>query len=194
MLENYREIIWLITVVIGIYAYYPYIRDILLGKTKPHIFSWIVFVIMDIIAFFIQFGDNAGPGAWGILTTGIGAFVVFLLAIKYGEKSITNSDIVAFVFALVCIVFYVILKNPFLSQIMIFAILLLAMYPTMRKSFHKPHEETLSVYSVAVLRSLLSILAAINISFLTIGLSVFIICLNSVFISLVLIRRKQLAV
>lgn len=69
--------------VIGIYAYYPYIRDILRGKNKPHIFSWIVFVIMDIIAFLIQFNDNAGPGAWGILTTGIGALVVFLLALKY---------------------------------------------------------------------------------------------------------------
>lgn len=193
MLENYREIIWLVTVIIGIYAYYPYIRDILLGKTKPHIFSWIVFVIMDIIAFFIQFSDNAWPGAWGILTTGIGAFVVFMLAIKYGEKSITKTDIIAFVLALISMVFYVFLKNPYLSQIMIFAILMLAMYPTIRKSYHKPNQETLSVYSIAVLRSFLSILAAINISFLTIGLWVFIICLNSIFISMVLMRRRQLA-
>lgn len=189
-----KSIIWLVTIAIGIYAYYPYIRDILRGENKPHIFSWIVFVIMDTIAFLIQFGDNAGPGAWGILTTGIGAFIVFLLALKYGEKNITRSDIWAFVLALVCIIFYVVLKNPYYSQIMIFSILLFAMYPTARKTYHKPGEETLSVYTVAILRSLLSIVAAINISFLTIGLSVFIICLNSIFVTMVLIRRKQLKI
>lgn len=188
---DYRTIIWLITIIIGIYAYYPYIRDILKWKTKPHIFSWLVFVIMDIVAFFIQFGDNAWPGAWGILTTWIGALVVLLLAIKYWEKNITKSDVFALCLALGSVVFYVLLKNPVYAQIMIFVILSSAMYPTFRKSYHKPGEETLSLYGIAVIRSILSIFAAINISFLTIGLSVFIISINTLFITMVLLRRKK---
>ncbi len=91
-----------------------------------------------------------------------------------------------------CIVFYVVLKNPLYSQFMVFSILLLAMYPTARKSYNKPTQENLSVYTVAVVRSMLSIIATINISFLTVGLPIFIICLNGLFISMVLIRKKQL--
>ncbi len=189
---DYRAILWIITVIIGIYAYYPYITDILKWETKPHIFSWIVFFIMDLVAFFIQYWDNAWPGSWGILTTWVGAFIVVLLSTRYWEKSITNTDIVAFILALGAIVFYVILKNPLYSQFMVFAILLLAMYPTARKTYHKPHQENLSVYTVAILRSILSIFAVINLSFLTIGLPAFIIFLNTLFISMSLIRKKQL--
>jgi len=188
----YREILWVISVVIWICAYYPYIRDVLKWLTKPHLFSWIVFVIMDMIAFLIQFWDNAWPWSWGIFTTGVWAFVVMSLAVKYGEKHITKSDIFAFVLALISLVFYVILKNPLYSQLLVFSILLLAMYPTFRKSYIKPYEETLAVYTVAVVRSIISIFASINISFLTIGLPIFIICLNGVFVSMILVRRKQL--
>lgn len=94
--------------------------------------------------------------------------------------------------ALMCVLFYVVLSNPYYSQIMIFFILLFAIYPTARKSYHKPYEETLSVHTVAILRSILSIFAVVNISFLTVGLSVFIVCLNTIFVSMVVIRREEL--
>lgn len=189
---DYKSILWIITILIWIYAYYPYIRDILKGKTKPHIFSWIVFVIMDIVAFFIQYWDNAGPWAWGILTTGIWALIVLILALKNWEKNITKSDLIALFLALGSVVFYILLNNPVYAQIMIFIILASAMYPTFRKSYHKPSQETLSLYVIAALRSILSIFAVINFSFLTIGLSFFIIIINTLFVSMVLIRRKKL--
>jgi len=37
---------------------------------------------MDAIAFLIQIGDNAGPGAWGTLTTGLMGLVVLALTLK----------------------------------------------------------------------------------------------------------------
>jgi len=188
----YKEILWIFTVLLWIGAYYPYIRDIFKWRTKPHIFSWIVFVIMDVVAFFIQFNDNAWPGAWWIFATWIWAIIIMLLAIKYWEKYITKSDILAFILALLSIIFYVIFKNPYLSQITIFVILLLAMYPTIRKSYNKPHQETISLYSIAMLRSILSILAVVNISFLTIWLPLLIILLNTFFIWMIIIRKKQL--
>jgi len=84
------------------------------------------------------------------------------------------------------------LENPVYSLYTVLAISALALYPTARKSYHKPNEETLSIYSIAALRSLLSIIATINISLLTIGLPAFIIVINTLFILMTLIRRKQL--
>jgi len=189
---DYRTILWFTTIIIGIYAYYPYIRDILKWKTKPHLFSWIVFLIMDAIAFLIQIGDNAGPGAWGTLTTGLMGLVVLALTLKSWEKNITKSDVIAFTLALIAIGLYLMLENPVYSLYTVLAISALALYPTARKSYHKPNEETLSIYSIAALRSLLSIIATINISLLTIGLPAFIIVINTLFILMTLIRRKQL--
>lgn len=193
MLElDYRTIIWIITIIIGIYANLPYIMDILRGTTKPHLFTWIVFLIMDVIAFLVQIGDNAGPWAWGTLVAGLTWLFVLILAIKYWEKNITKSDTLAFVIALLCIGLYVFVENPIYSLYTVLLISGLALYPTARKSYHKPTEETLSLYVLAWVRSFLSIIATVNISFLTIGLPVFIIFANSLFIAMVLIRRKQL--
>ena len=190
---DYKIILWTFTIIIGIYAYCDYIKDTLLWKTTPHIFSWLVFVIMDIIAFLIQYWDNAWPWSWWMLTTWIWALIVFILALRNWAKNITKSDIIALSLALIAIVFYVVWDKPFYSQITIFLILICAMYPTFRKSWNKPSEETLSIYTIAWIRSLLSIFASVNISFLTIGLPVFIILINSIFIAMVVIRRRQLA-
>jgi len=189
---DYRTILWIITVIIWIYAYYPYIRDVLKWTTKPHLFSWIIFLIMDTIAFLIQIGDNAGPGAWGTLITGLMWLSVVFLALKSWEKNITLSDSIAFALALICIGLYIFVQDPRYSLYVVLLISALALYPTARKSFHKPGEETLSIYAIAGIRSAISIAATINISLLTIWLPAFIIGINSIFIIMVLIRRKQL--
>ena len=189
---DYKVILWIITVIIWIYAYYPYISDIFKGKTKPHLFSWIIFLIMDTIAFLIQIGDNAGPWSWWTLTTGLLGLIVLVLAFKRGEKHITTSDCIAFALALLCIVFYVLLPDPTYSLYLVLCISALALYPTARKSFYKPSEETLSIYVIAGIRSILSILATVNISLLTIWLPAFLIIINSAFVLMVLVRKKQL--
>jgi len=191
-LLDLKTILWILTIWLAIYGYFAYIKDTLKGQTTPHLYSWIVFLIMDSIAFLIQIGDNAGPWAWGTLATGLMGLTVLVLALKSGEKNITRSDSIAFTLALCSIGLYIFLENPLYALINVIAILLFAMYPTFRKSYHKPWEETLSLYSIAAIRSGISIIATINISALTIGLPVFIIIINTLFIAMVLIRRKQL--
>jgi len=191
---DFRTILWIITIIIGLYWYYDYIVDTILGKTTPHLFSWIVFLIMDSIAFLIQIWDNAGPWAWGTFATWFMAFVVVILALKNWEKNITRSDIFAFSLAILSVILYILLEDPFYSLIVVLSILVFAMYPTFRKTYHKPSEETLSLYIVAWIRSIISIIATINISILTIWLPVFVVLINVLFISMVLIRKRQLAI
>lgn len=147
---------------------------------------------MDAIAFLVQIWNGAGPWAWGTLTAGLTWVVVLVLAMKHWEKNITKSDILAFSIALICIALYIFMENPIYSLYTVLLISALALYPTTRKSYHKPNQETLSLYALAWVRSILSITATINISFLTIWLPVFIIFANTLFITMVVIRRKQL--
>lgn len=174
-----------------LYWYWRYIFDIFKGKTKPHLFSWIIFVLLDIIVFLIQYNDNAGPWAWWTFITGLVALIVTISSIFYWEKNITKSDIASFILALLSIFLYIYLDNPVYALILMFIILTLAFYPTFRKSFYKPNEETLSMYIIAGIRSFIGIFATIHISFLTIGLPIFIIIINTCFIVLVLYRKKH---
>ena len=189
-----KTILWIITIIIGIYWYYDYIVDTLNKKTTPHLFSWIVFVIMDTIAFLIQIWDNAWPWAWWTLITGVMAFFIVILALRNWEKNITNSDKVAFSLALFSIFLYVFLENQLYSLLVVLSILVFAMYPTFRKTYNKPNEETLSLYFLAGVRSIISIIATVNISILTVWLPVFVILINALFIWMVFIRRKQLKI
>ena len=54
-------------ILIGIYSYIPYFRDIFTGRTKPHAFTWFVWFLLTAIAFFAQLAGNGGAGARGAL-------------------------------------------------------------------------------------------------------------------------------
>lgn len=189
---DYRIILWVATIWLAIYWYYDYILDTIKWKTTPHLFSWIVFLIMDAIAFLIQIWDNAGPWAWGTLATWLMWLFIVWLALKNWEKNITSTDMIAFALAIISIILYVLVESPVYSLVTVLCILIFAMYPTFRKSYNKPQEETLSLYIIAAIRSGISIIATLNISLLTIGLPVFIILINALFISMTIIRKKQL--
>src|SRR3989338_2251804 len=65
----------LVGVVLSLAGYFPYLKGILSGKIKPHVFSWLIWVITTGIAFLGQIYGNAGAGAW---VTGI-AFFFFII-------------------------------------------------------------------------------------------------------------------
>ena len=59
-----RTFLGIFAIVIGIYSYIPYFRDIVAGRTKPHAFSWFVWALLTGIAFFAQLHGKGGAGAW----------------------------------------------------------------------------------------------------------------------------------
>ncbi|MDO8564308.1 MAG: hypothetical protein Q7R87_04825, partial [Nanoarchaeota archaeon] len=66
-----KIILSFIAIAIGLLAYIPYFRDILAGKTKPHIFSWFGWMIMEAIAFFAIMAGKGSAGAWPHLISAI---------------------------------------------------------------------------------------------------------------------------
>ena len=72
-----------------------------------------------------------------------------ILAFKYGEKSITTSDTISFILALFTVGLYILVDDSTYSMIFVLIILTLAFYPTIRKSYHKPSEETMIMYVLA---------------------------------------------
>ena len=162
-----KEAIGILSLVIAVVSYTPYVRSIFVANTKPHAFSWLVWGAVSAIAFVAQFVNHAGAGAW---VTGFSAIVCLgagVLALFRGEKDITRGDWIAFLSTLLAIPLWIITKDPLWSVLLVTLIDTLAYYPTFRKSFLKPDEELAFKYVVNGLKHLLSLLALEHITVVT---------------------------
>lgn len=154
-----KEIIGFITIILAFVALYPYIVDIFRNKTKPHVFTWIIWAIATILVFFGQWQKGGGPGSWTTGVTGILTIFIALISIKKGSKDITNSDKIIFIGALLTIIPWLLTKDPTLSVILLTLIDVLAFFPTIRKTINDPQSETFISYFLNVFRHGLSIFA-----------------------------------
>lgn len=172
-------------------GYYFYFRDIFAHKTKPHAYSWLVWVLLTTIAFAGQLHDSGGVGSYVTGVTTAVSFVIFFLAVKQGEKDITRSDRINLAAALLAIVPWLIIGNPVFSVILISIIDFLGFLPTIRKSWHKPHEETLIHYVLAGLKFVLAIIALENYTISTWFYPATLVAANLFFVAMLVTRRKK---
>lgn len=189
-----KEILGLITCILGIIAYIPYLSDIYKGKTHPHTFSWLVWTLVVGTGYFGQVSDGGGAGAWGTGTgTGTGAtlcLIVFICSLKSGEKDITLLDWVCLISCLIGIYIWWITDTPLWTMIIVSLVDTLAYVPTFRKAYLKPFSETLSLYCLSEVKILLGIIALENFSFITLIFPATMLTTNLFFITMVINRRK----
>lgn len=191
MLE-FKIVIGIITVILGFVGYIPYIRDILKGKTQPHIYTWFVWGLITLILFGLQVSGGAGSGSWVTLVVALLSFSIFGLGLRSGDKNITRSDTLFLVSAMVALVLWLVADQPVLSVILLVTIGMLGFGPTIRKSWNHPHTETISTYAINAIRHTLSILALANYSILTWLFPVAWSIANIIFVLILIIRRMKI--
>lgn len=59
----FKEFFGAVAIALTIMAFWPYIRSIHQGKTKPHVFSWIIWGSTTFVVFLAQLADAGGAGA-----------------------------------------------------------------------------------------------------------------------------------
>lgn len=187
---SYQDVLGSVAFIISLWGTFIYIRSILNGETKPHLYTWIVFSILTGIAFFAQISDNAGPGAWMMLATALSCATTAILSIKYGEKSRTKSDKIALISSLSAIIPWLLTKDAVLSVVMISLIDGVAMLPTIRKSWEKPYSENLPTYWLANLKNAIALLALTNFSITTSLYLISIMIVNTALIVVCVYRRR----
>jgi hypothetical protein len=87
-----KDMLGLLSLLISVVSYVPYVRSIFVANTKPHAFTWLVWGTVMAIAFVAQLSDKAGAGSW---STGLSAAFrlgIGIIALFRGEKHITRGD------------------------------------------------------------------------------------------------------
>jgi hypothetical protein len=192
---NYKELLGILATAIALISYIPYFRDIFAGKTKPHAFSWFIWGLLTAIGFFGQVADNAGPGAWVTGFTALICFGIAVTALLKGQKdTIVLVDWLSLVGAGVALSFWYLTKGPLLSVILITLIDALGFFPTFRKSFYKPQEETKITYFLSGLKFVVALFALQNFSIITTLYPISLVVMNWLFVVMVTVRKRQLMI
>ncbi len=190
MSQTVKEIFSILAIALTFIAFIPYIRSILQGKTKPHVFSWIIWASVTFIVFLAQLADKGGAGAWPIGVSGIITLYVAILAyLKKSDMEITKKDWFFFIIAMAAIPFWYLTSNPLWAVVILTAVDLTGFAPTFRKAYSYPYEEQLIFFFLMASRNLIAIMALENYSLTTVLFPAATALACILFIQMVIYRR-----
>jgi hypothetical protein len=172
---------------------YPYIRDILKHKTKPHRAAFLIWAVLGAIAFFTQLAKGA---TWSLLLPlgdTLSIIVIFVLAIRYGAGGFNKKDVGALALASLGLIVWYFTRQPLTALLIIIAIDVIGVILTLQKSYQEPHEETSSAWLLASLGAVFAMLAVNKLSFsLLVYLAYIFLTNGAIFVAVILgLRRTQ---
>lgn len=149
-----------LAIILTFMAFVPYIRSILAGVTKPHVFSWIIWGTTTVIVFFAQLDAKGGIGAWPIGVSGaITTFIAILAFLKRSDISITRTDWIFFIAALASLPFWYFTSDPLWAVVVLTSVDLLGFGPTIRKAYAFPHQENIPFFLLFMARNTFALMA-----------------------------------
>ena len=156
----YKEILSAIAIALTFAAFVPYIRAILDGTTRPHVFSWVIWGSTTFVVFLAQIEGKAGVGAWPIGVSGsITLFIACLAYVRRADITITKSDWLFFISALSSLPLWYVTSDPLWAVVILTIVDVLGFGPTVRKAYSFPHSESLLFFALFAVRNVLVILA-----------------------------------
>lgn len=186
--------IWigLLSVLFAVISYSLYFRDIFQKNTTPHGITWLIWSVLNGCIFIQQLGDGAGPGAWVTGVAAIANGLIFLLSIKYGERSVTRLDWFCLGFSVIVIGLWLQHVNDTLTVVLACTIFIVGFIPTLRKSYAKPHEETIVTFGLNSMKFFLALFALQSVTIVT-GLYPLVLgIINGYFVIFLIIRRRSI--
>lgn len=189
-----KEALAAIAVIITFVAYVPYIRSILRGQTKPHVFSWIIWGVTTVFAFLGQLAGAGGIGAWPIGVSGvISLYVAFLAWERRADSTITRLDWAFLAAAFASLPVWWLTNDPLWAIIILTVVDMLGFGPTFRRAFHLPWGERVPYYVLMAVRNCIAIGALVTYSWTTVLFPGAIAAACALFVAMVVWRRRTIA-
>lgn len=191
---NYKEALSALAIALTLVAFLPYIRSILSGATRPHVFSWIIWGSTTFIVFLAQLEDKGGVGAWPIGVSGaITLFVALLAFIKRADVTITPVDWLFFIAAVSSLPLWYLTSNPLWAVVILTTVDLLGFGPTLRKAYSEPHSESILFFALFAARNFIVIGALEHYSVTTVLFPAALGAACMALITLIIYRRRAAA-
>ena len=192
---TYKELFSAAAIALTFAAFVPYIRAIVSGAVRPHVFSWAIWGATTLVVFVAQVQANAGVGAWPIgVSAGITISIAALAYARRADVTITKTDWMFFVAALSALPLWYFTSEPLSAVVVLTAVDLLGFGPTVRKAYDFPHSESLPFFALFAARNALVLFALEHYSLTTVlfPAAVGLACLG--LMAIVTVRRRTLPI
>lgn len=191
-MTDYVFILGSIGAILTLGAHVPYFIDILRGRTIPHIFSWIVWTLLLSIGIAAQWVEGGGFGTWATIGDAVACFITVLLCLRFKNHDITTSDKVSLGLAFVGIALWLLTDNPLWAVIFAVTADAFGFFPSFRKAYMKPHEETSLTFLMVAIGYVAGFFALGEMTLTTMLYPLYLIVANGAYFIYLLVRRMQL--
>lgn len=172
---------------------FPYIRDIIWGKTRPERASWFIWGILIIIQFFSQLSKGATDSLWLSGTQMVEIIIIFLLSLKLGRGGLQRKDYLALFAAGVGLLFWYFTKEAAIALWITIGIDAVGGILTVEKTYHHPESETASLWILSLLAGIFASLAVGKINVVLLSYPVYVVILTSSILFAKFIGKRKLA-
>lgn len=188
-----KDIFLVLATIITVIGVIPYLKDILKGKTKPNLVSWVTWTLLTVIATAAEI--SAGEYVAAIFTAAAAfetGLVVVLGLFKKAYVKYTRFDIACQLAAVVGIVLWQMFDSPAIAVIAAVTIDFIGALPTFRHSYQKPEEETWITFALSGVGGFFGVLALETYNFVSLPYALYIVLINILmaFVIIVSARRK----
>ncbi len=186
-----KETIAIIAAIIAIVGNVPYLRDVIRKRVQPHPYTWLVWTIVSGVTFFGALQKGAGVGAIPTGAAEIFTVIIFFFSLQYGFKQIKRIDTYFLIIALLGLIPWALTKDPTISVIIVVSIDLVAFIPTLRKTWQHPKSETPMLFSMNVVRHILTLFSLQAYNIATTLHSISMIIINSIMTSMIVFKKEK---
>lgn len=186
--------IWLglLSVLLAVFSYSLYFRDIFAGRTKPHGITWLIWAFLNGFIFVQQLTSGGGPGAWVTAAAAIAGICIFILSFKHGERHITQLDKVCLGMVAVIILLWTQQVSDVAIAVLACVVFLIGFIPTFRKSYKKPQQETIITFGLNSAKFFIALFALQSLTITTGLYPLFLGILNGCFVVYLVFRRSKM--
>lgn len=190
----YKEVFSAVAITLTFIAFFPYIKSIVRGVVRPHVFSWVIWATTTFVVFLAQLEDDGGVGAWPIGVSGMITILIAILAyLKRGDITINRTDWLFLISALSSLPLWYFTSDPLWAVVILTIVDLFGFGPTVRKGYNFPRSESLVFFSLFAARNILVIMALEHYSVTTVLFPAVIAAACLLLILMIAYRRRVLA-
>lgn len=158
MLGDVSAAIGLMSGALAIYAYIPYMRDTLAGRTRPERASWLIWAVMATLSSAAQFHEGATLTLWFAGAQAAATVTIAMLSIRFGVGGwMRPPDRAVLILAAIGILLWSVTDSAVWTLAISIGVSMAGGTVTIAKAYASPWSETLSTWVLAAVSAAMAL-------------------------------------
>jgi hypothetical protein len=145
---NLPSLLGIISGVLLIGGYIPYIYEVLKGTTTPNRASWFIWALSTAIILFGVKETGTHEAIWVPIADALGCSVIFLFSLFWGVGGWSRTDKISLVICIASVGILFVTGNAFVALVMNLLIYISGYIPTIQKAYVDPKSESFTAWTL----------------------------------------------